>query len=161
MIWSIAAALSLSIVLLSAAFEFVSLSERGMRPPRRPEVTNITSKVVLFLVLTITLHAAIDPDHDRNTFELHAPQIARAVYAFASTVAVLTAFRAVRTWAGGAMIAGAVTVLEVLQWANLLPGHFIFGDWLIGLAGVAAAVGPIWLGGHRARQSMTFERRRD
>lgn len=153
-LWAIAAVLALALVL---AWSWLEPKEGAVRSIFRDVSLPIAfARAVLFVVLTIAVHAAIDPDHDHRTFELHLPQIARAAYAFAVTITLLVAFPTLRIVWGAAAVVLAVAFMEALQ-AGPLPGKFHSADALAGLLGVAAAAGPMWLGAHRARENMARE----
>lgn len=153
-LWAIAAAVALALVL---AWSWLEPKEGGGRSIFRDVSVPIAfARAVLFMVLTISVHAAIDPDHDHRTFELHLPQIARAAYAFAVTVTLLVAFPTLRIVWGAAAVVLAIAVMEALQ-AGPLPGAFRPEDAVAALFGVAAAAGPMWLGAHRARENMKRE----
>lgn len=154
-LWGIAAALALALVL---TWSWIEPKEGAGRSVFRDVPLPIGfARAILFVVLTIAIHAAIDPDHDQHTFELHLPQIARAAYAFAVTITLLVAFPTLRIVSGAGLVVLAVGLMEGLQASGVLPGHFRSSDALAALVGVAAAAGPMWLGAHRARENMKRE----
>ena len=152
LLWVTAGALGLIILLFWAWAQ--SKADRGAAPegglPRSARI----GRVALVLALAVAFHAAFDPDHDKYTFQLLLPQVARATYAFAVTMAFLMAFHTLRIGWGALIVAAAAMVMEALQAGGVLPGHFRIEDAVSAVVGVAAAAAPMWIGAHRARVNM-------
>jgi hypothetical protein len=155
--WSISWGVSLAVVILWVVGELYHERFQGGGGVHGPIFVRVFAKTILCIVLSVAIHAVIDPEHDRGILEVHTSQIDRAAYGFAVTGALLVAFPTLRIGAGILLMAGLVSLAECCQWLGLLPGIFRPIDWVSGLFGVLAAGGPMWLGAYRARRNMALE----
>jgi hypothetical protein len=156
-LWTLSALLSLGIVVFWSLVEWNFVHRESETSVQRLTLFLVMSRFGLWFGVAVALHGALDPDHDRITFNNHIPQIVRGCYAFAVTATLLFAFPLLRICLGAAAVAIAVLGVELCQAIHVLPGGFRPLDLVFALGGVGSAATLMWIGAHRARRNLANE----
>lgn len=109
------------------------------------------ARIALIAILTVCLQGALDPYYDARKWAPPADAVMHVIYGYLLTLTCILALPKVRPMLIGGFFLMLGVGLEALQAFHIVSGTFQLKDLASNVAGVLAALLPLFVAGRRAR----------
>lgn len=109
------------------------------------------ARIGLIAVLAVCLHGALDPLYDARRWAPPADAVMHVIYGYLLTLTCILALPKVRPMLIGGFFLVLGVGLEVLQAFHIVSGTFQWKDLASNVAGVLAALAPLYVAGRKGR----------